>query len=76
MVTDLNFFNIRSITYNVKGVFPTIFRYGKIVIETNEGKTIFEVNRLKKLNFTNTKHKINENYKREWMKCILMKITN
>lgn len=48
VVTDLNFFNIRSITYKVKGVFPTIFRYGKIVIETNEGKTIFEVNRLKK----------------------------
>lgn len=48
IVTDLNFFNIHSITYKVKGVFPTIFRYGKIVIETNEGQTVFEVNRLKK----------------------------
>ncbi|MCX6779351.1 MAG: PH domain-containing protein, partial [Candidatus Magasanikbacteria bacterium] len=48
IVTDLNFYNIRSISYKIKGVFPTIFRYGKIIIETNDAKGVTEINRIHK----------------------------
>ena len=48
IVTDLNFYNIRSISYKVKGVFPTIFRYGKIIIEPNDSKGTIEINQISK----------------------------
>lgn len=48
IVTDLNFYNIRSISYKIKGVLPTLFRFGKIVIENNDVKGVLEISGIKK----------------------------
>ncbi len=47
IVIDLNFYNIRGISYKIKGVFPTIFRYGKIIIENNDVKGALEMRGVK-----------------------------
>lgn len=47
-VTDLGFYNIRSVSYKIKGFWPTILRYGKIVIETNDDKKNLEILAVKK----------------------------
>jgi len=47
IVTELHFDKIHHVSYKIKGLFPTIFRYGTIKIQTVGGDTDLEFNRVK-----------------------------
>jgi hypothetical protein len=47
-VIDLSFYNVRAVSYKIKGIFPTLLGYGKIVIDTNDNKVGVEMNKIRK----------------------------
>lgn len=47
VVTEVHLDKIHNVSYQIKGLFPTIFRYGKIRIQTVGGETDLEFNRVK-----------------------------
>lgn len=46
-VTEVHLDKIHNVSYKIKGLFPTIFRYGTIKIQTVGGDTDLEFNRVK-----------------------------
>ncbi|HBV57918.1 MAG TPA: hypothetical protein DEB73_01475 [Candidatus Magasanikbacteria bacterium] len=46
-VTEVHLDKIHNVSYKIKGVCPTIFRYGKIKIQTIGGETDLEFDRVK-----------------------------
>lgn len=48
LVTELTYDKIHNVSYQIKGFAPTIFRYGKIKIQTVAGNTDLEFARIKK----------------------------
>lgn len=46
--TDLNYQNIRCATYQIKGLKQTLFRYGKIIVQTAEEKMNLEFKGVRK----------------------------
>lgn len=47
IVTEVHWNKIHNVAYHIKGVFPTIFRYGKIRIQTVGGEVDLEFSRVK-----------------------------
>ena len=46
-VTEVQLDKIHNVSYKIKGLFPTIFHYGKIKIQTIGGEVDLEFNRVK-----------------------------
>lgn len=47
IVTEVHLDKIHNVSYKIKGVFPTIFNYGKIKIQTVGGETDLEFDKVK-----------------------------